>query len=184
MRQFCLILSVLGIILAGGCNWKGFKKPVANEPGPAAYRQAQELQNEIDKLNEQLTLRSTQQEELARRCDALADEARRYKFLNEQQAKQIRDISQAPLERDEYKRLANDLKALNTRQSHRLADLEAANRLLEVKIKSLGGEAPQMPASPDTSAPAATQPAAVPLPPSTPPSTQPASAASPIGGAF
>ncbi len=183
MKQFYTTVSVLGILLAGGCNWKNFKKPAPNEPGPAAYRQAQELQNEIDKLNEQLTLRNTQQEELARRCDALADEVRKYKFLNEQQGRQIRDLSRAPLERDEYKKLVDDLKALNANQAQRLGELEGSNRLLEAKIKSMGGEVPKLPAAPAIVAPdgttktAAAQPASqLPLPPSLPPASQPASA--------
>ncbi|MCE5327957.1 MAG: hypothetical protein LLG01_16235 [Planctomycetaceae bacterium] len=186
MKQLGLIVSAAAILLAGGCNWKNYKKPAANEPGPAAYRQAQDLQNEIDKLNEQLTMRNTQQEELARRSDALADEVRKYKFLNEQQARQIRDLSRAPLERDEYKRLVDDLKVLNARQSQRLAEIEGANRLLEAKIKSMGGEVPQTPKAPQGAAPDGTTKtaAAQPAPPSLPPSTQPASASAPAAGAF
>lgn len=126
-----------------GCNLrKSGNKEL--ETSPAKYRQAQQLQDEIDRLNNQLAASSAENRELKQRIKSLEDKVNKLTFVNAQQARQIQDLSQAPVERDEYKKLAEDLKALMARQNKRLAELESATKLLRIHLKQATGTVPDI----------------------------------------
>ena len=135
---FCMAVSV-----CAGCKGLSFGKKKA-EPEPietAEQKQIRELRAEATTLKDKLAVRDSQVSELRQRADDLSKKVSKLEFIKERQEKQIDVLAQAPLARDEYKKLADELKTMLGQVTTRLGKLEAANKLLTVELKTARGKA-------------------------------------------
>lgn len=133
-----LVLALICAAMSAGAGCKPLwlrsgsdKKP----PQTAEQKQIEQLQGEVATLKDQLVIGESHQEELHNRADLLAKKVIKLEFANQQQANQIKVLSYAPLARDEYKDLAEQLKISLERVTVRLAQLEASNKVLTLQVK-------------------------------------------------
>lgn len=178
MNRILVLTLICAAMLAGaGCKPMWLRSGSDKEPSQTAeQKQIKQLQGEVATLKDQLAIRESQQKELRGRADALAKKVRELEFTNQQQANQIKVLSQAPLARDEYKALAEQLKVSLERVTVRLAQLEASNKLLTIQVKRATGDETGSTILP-TTAPATTLPTTAPaiiLPITPPPMIMPA----------
>lgn len=135
-RILVVTLTCAAMAISTGCKPLSFRSRSDEEPSQTAeQKQIKQLQDEVATLKDRIAIRDSQEKELRRRADALAEKVRKLEFVNQQQANQIKVLSQAPLARDEYKTLAEQLKTSLERVTARLAKLEASNKLLTLQMK-------------------------------------------------
>ncbi len=135
-RILVVTLTCAAMAISTGCKPLSFRSRSDEEPSQTAeQKQINQLQDEVATLKDRIAIRDSQEKELRRRADALAEKVRKLEFVNQQQANQIKVLSQAPLARDEYKTLAEQLKTSLERVTARLAKLEASNKLLTLQMK-------------------------------------------------
>ncbi len=136
-RILAVTLAWAAMVLTTGCKGLSLRSRSDREqPQTAEQTQIKTLQDDVGTLKAQLAIRDSQITELRTRADDLAEENRKLELVNQGQAAQIKDLSQAPLARDEYKALAEQLKTSLERVTKRLADLEATNKLLVLHLKT------------------------------------------------
>lgn len=137
MNRILALTLILAAMSAGaGCEPMWLRSGSDKEPSQTPQqKQIEQLQGEVAAMKDQIDIRNSQQKELQSRADALAKKLRELDFTNQQQANQIKVLSQAPLARDEYKTLAEQLKISLERVTVRLAQLEASNKVLTLKVK-------------------------------------------------
>ena len=158
-RIMVLTLVCAAMPFIAGCKPLSLRPRSGEEPSETAeQKQIEQLQKEVATLKDRLTIRDSQQKELRSRNDALAEKVRKLEFVNEQQANQIKVLSRAPLARDEYKALSEQLKILLERVTARLAKLEASNKLLTLQVKMASRDKAAATVLPATG-PATTEPA-------------------------
>jgi hypothetical protein len=182
-RILVVTLVWAAMVLTTGCKSLSLRSRSDKEqPQTAEQKQIKTLQDELATLKDQLDIRDSQEKELRKRADELAEKVRDLEFINQQQAAQIKVLSQAPLARDEYKALAEQFKTSLERVTTRLADLEATNKLLTFHLKrTLGDKAPSIVLS--ATAPATVSPTTKPviiLPTTKPATDLPTTAPAPI----
>ena len=140
-RILVATLACAAMVLTTGCKSLSLRSRSNKEPPQTAeQKQIKKLQDELGTLKAQLVIRDSQEKELRKRTDNLAEKVTDLEFLNQQQAAQIKDLAQAPLARDEYKALAEQFKTSLERVTTRLADLEATNKLLTLHLKRTIGD--------------------------------------------
>ncbi len=160
-----LVLTLIGAAMSAGAGCKPLWLRSGSDKEPSQtveQKQIKQLQGEVATLKDQLVIRNSQQQELRERGEDLAKKVIKLEFANQEQANQIKDLSHAPQARDEYKTLAEQLKISLERITVRLAQLEADNKVLALKVKIATGEEAGSVVMP-TTAPAIDLPTTAPL---------------------
>jgi len=165
-RILVVTLVCSAVFYCAGCKKFSLGRKKA-EPEPletAEQQQIRELKAVNTTLKDKLAVRDSQVKELRERADTLAQKVRKLEFINERQEKQIDVLAQAPLARDEYKDLCEELKKSLERVTTRLATLEATNKLLVVRLK-MAARHDESTTRPSTTSPATTEPTISPVTP-------------------
>ena len=178
MNRILVLTLICAAMSAGaGCKPLWLRSGSDKEPSQTPeQKQIKQLQGDVATLKDQLVIRDSQQEQLRSRADKLAKMVMDLEFANQEQANQIKVLSHAPLARDEYKALAEQLKISLERITVRLAQLEASNKVLTLQVKRATGDEAGSTILP-TTAPAMVMPTTAPtriLPTTVLPTTGPA----------
>lgn len=114
-------LALAAAVSAAGCNMKGWNlgrsKEPESPPEEAKDTKVQQLQAEIDTLRARV-------DELGKRNDRLTEKLNQAEFINDQLAKQLKVVANAPRMRDYYKDLAAERQLEVERLTRRIRTLE------------------------------------------------------------
>ena len=128
MNRLWYLTFVCTAVLSAGCQ-----EPSGGEKINAATARDQELTSQIEALKAQNTVQTSQLLEVRRREDVLIEENRKLQFLRQQHEKQLKLLSNAPLERDKYRAKVKKLNARIEQLIGRIGQLQADNKILRLK---------------------------------------------------
>ncbi len=124
---FTFVLAVGLLFFAVGCNNNPQLEADLIEPQDTHYQQKiTQLEGELKNLRDENAMLLARIKELLRREEKLAAQLRESKFVDEQQKKQIQTLSNAPIQRDQYKTRVDLLNMDIKRLKKRINELEQA----------------------------------------------------------